>query len=94
MGLGDKLRKVSHSARKLWLSRAPDGYSQYKRRREHERKDEEHQRERAQGRAEQEREQAARGRSYEAHYAADRERDSARERTERTERAQEPGPDR
>jgi hypothetical protein len=88
MGLGDKLKNLTHSARKLRRSLGPDSYFQYKRRRDYERKEEEHQRERAQGRAEQEREEAARGRGYEARYSADRERDIARERTERAEKTE------
>ena len=85
MGLRDKLRQASNYLRKLRLSRGPDSYFQYKRRREYERKDAEHARDRAKDSADRERDEAERGREYEERYTGEREGDIARERTERAE---------
>jgi hypothetical protein len=85
MGLWDKLREGSDYVRKLRLSRGPDSYFRYKRTRESQRKDAEHERAQAKDLAEREREEAGREREYGERYAAERERDIAREGTKRAE---------
>lgn len=85
MGLWDKLRQVSTDVRKLWVSRDPDSYVQYKGKREDERKLADREREEAKGDAEREREVAERERRYEERYVGERERHVARERTEHAE---------
>jgi hypothetical protein len=85
MGLWDKLRQVSTGARKLWRSRGPDSYFQYKGKREEERKLDDRQRDQAAGEAERKREKAERERHYEERYTRERERHIARERTEQAE---------
>ena len=91
MGLWDKLRQASNYLRKLRLSRGPDSYSQYKGKREYERKRADREREHARDSAEREREKAEHDREHEERYARDREGDIARERPER---AEDPEPDR
>jgi hypothetical protein len=91
MGLWDKLRQVSTDVRKLRLSRGPDSYFRYKRKREYERKRDDREREGAKDSAEREREEAEREREYAERYEREREGDIARERTERAEGM---GPDR
>jgi hypothetical protein len=76
MGLWDKLREASNYLRKLRQSRDPDSYVQYKRGRNHERKQADHAREHARDSAEREREKAERGREYEERYTRERESDS------------------
>jgi hypothetical protein len=85
MGLWDKLRQASNYVRKLRLSRGPDSYFQYKRRREYKRKDAERARKQAQGSADRRRDETERERAYEERYAGESARDIARERTERAE---------
>jgi hypothetical protein len=85
MGLWDKLRQVSTDVHKLWLSRGPDSYFQYKGKREYERKRDDREREQAKGDAERKREKAERERHYEERYIGERERHIARERTEQAE---------
>jgi vacuolar-type H+-ATPase subunit I/STV1 len=82
VGLREKLRQVSAAVRKLRLSRGPDSYFRYKRKREYERKRDDRQREHTAGEAEREREQAERERNYEERYTGERQRHTARERTE------------
>jgi hypothetical protein len=91
MGLSDKLRQASSYVRKLWRSLGPDSYSQYKRKRNYERKQADYGRDRAQDFAERERETAEREREHGERYEREREGDIARERTERAEGM---GPDR
>jgi hypothetical protein len=67
-----KLRKVGNFMRKGWRSTNPDSYSQYKRGRERERKQEERGREQADRSAELDRKEVKRGREYEERYAAER----------------------
>jgi hypothetical protein len=57
-----------------WLSLAPGGYSLYKRQREYERKEADHDLAQAKDRAQQGREDADRAREYEERYTAERER--------------------
>ena len=83
MGLWDKLRQASHDLRKLRLAHGPDSYFQYKGRREHERKEEDHARAHAADEAEREREKAERERGYEERYTREREGGTAREQAER-----------
>jgi hypothetical protein len=71
-GVLDKLRKVGNYMRKGWHSTNRDSYSNYKRGREHERKQEERGREEANRSAELGREEVQRGREYEERYAAER----------------------
>jgi hypothetical protein len=85
MGLWDKLREGSDYIRKLRLSRGPDSYFQYKRTREYKREDAEHERAQVKDRVEREREEAQREREYGKRYAAERERDIAREGAKRAE---------
>jgi hypothetical protein len=82
MGLWDKLRQVSTDVRKLWLSRGPDSYFQYKWKREDDRKRAVREHERAEDDAQSEREKAERERGYEERYTGERERQTARKRTE------------
>ena len=91
MGLSDKLRQASSYLRKLRRSLGPDSYSQYKRKRNYERKQADHDRDRAQDSAERERETAEREREHGERYEREREGDIARERIERAEGM---GPDR
>jgi hypothetical protein len=93
MGLWDKLRRVGDYLGKLRSSLGPDSYFQYKRERTHEREEADHARERAEDSVERGREAergAERERGYGERYARERERDIAREQTERTEEI-EPG---
>ena len=85
MGLWDKLRQVSSDVRKLWLSRGPDSYFQYKGKREDERKGDDREREQAASEAERERERAERERGYDERYTGERERQIARERAQQAE---------
>jgi hypothetical protein len=85
MGLWDKLREGSDYVRKLRLSHGPDSYFRYKRTRKYQREDAEHERAHANDLAEREREEAGREREYGERYAAERERDIAREGTKRAE---------
>jgi hypothetical protein len=85
MGLRDKLMQVGTDVRKLLLSRGPDSYSQYKAKREWERKRADREREKAQGDAERKREKTEREHQYEERYTAERERHIAQERTEEVE---------
>ena len=82
MGLWAKLMNARSYVRK---QRGPDSYFQYKRKREHERKDAESGRERARDSASQELADEQRGRNYQERYTADREKDIA-------EQPDEPGP--
>jgi hypothetical protein len=91
MGLWDKVRQVSTDVRKLWSSRGPDSYFQYKGKREYERKRDDREREQAKGDAERKREKAERERHYEERYTGEREHHIARERKEQ---AEETEPDR
>lgn len=91
MGLWDKLRRASVDLRKMWISRGPDSYFEYKGKREHERKEDDHARERQEHSAEREREKAERERGFEERYTREREADARRERTKRTEKT-EPDP--
>ena len=72
MGLWDKLRK-------LRPSHGRDSYSQYKGRREVERRERDHARERAGEAAERKREKAERERGYEERYRRERESDTGSE---------------
>jgi hypothetical protein len=83
MGLLDKLRQATSHLRKLRRSLGPDSYSQYKRKRNYERKQAGYDRDRARDSAELEREAAEREREHAERY--EREGDIARERTERAE---------
>jgi hypothetical protein len=85
MGPRDRLRQATDFLRKLRLSLGPDSYFQYKRGREHERKQADRARERAKDSAEREHEETERGREYEKRYTRGRERDIAGERAEKTE---------
>jgi hypothetical protein len=76
MGLGDKLREANTYLRKLRLSRGPDSYFQYKRRRDYEREQADDAREYARDSAEREREKAEREREHEERYTREREGDS------------------
>jgi hypothetical protein len=91
VGLWDKLRTASVGLRKVWISRSPDSYFAYKGKREHERKEDDHARERQEASAEWEREKAERESGFEERYTREREAETGRERTERAEEA---GPDR
>jgi hypothetical protein len=91
MALSDKLRRLGSYVRERRRSLGPEGYSQYKRGRDSDRKRAVRERERAMKSAEREREVAERGREYDERYTRQRERDIARERTER---AEETEPDR
>jgi hypothetical protein len=88
MGLWDKLRQASNSLGKLRLSLGRDSYYQYKRGREHERKQADHAREQAKDSAERERKEAERGREHGERYAREREGDVAREPTGPAEEAE------
>ena len=83
MGLFDKLKQASSSLRRLRVSRGPDSYSQYKGKREYERKRADREREHAKDFAEGEREKAERDREHQERYARDREAAIAHERPER-----------
>jgi len=83
MGLWDKLGQASTYLRKVRRSQGPDSYFRYKRGREDERKQADHDREHAHDFAEREREAAERRREYDERYAREREGDAVRERTER-----------
>ena len=72
MGVGDTLKRIGGYARKLRRFSDPDGYYQYRRGRERERKEAEHVREDAERHGEQELEEAQRGRDYEERYEAER----------------------
>jgi hypothetical protein len=91
MGLWDRLGQVGSYVRKLRLSLGPDSYFQYRRGREYERKRADDERAQATVSAERKRGEAERGRQYDERYAGERERDVARERSER---AKEGEPDR
>jgi len=88
MGLWDKLRNARDYVRKR---RGPDSYFQYKRKRDHQRKDAKEGRERVRDDAERERGEAERGRDYDERYTAGRESDISGEPTQRNEET-EPGP--
>ena len=88
MGLLDKLRQASNSLRRLRVSRGPDSYSQYKGKREFERKRADREREHAEDFAEREREKAEREREHQERYARDREATIAHERSERADEAE------
>jgi hypothetical protein len=83
MGLWDKLRQASRDVNKLRLAHGRDSYFQYKGRREHERKQEDHARAHAADEAEREREKAERERGYDERYTRERERGTARDQAER-----------
>jgi hypothetical protein len=85
MGLWDRLGQVSSYLRKLRLSLGPGSYFQYRRGREYERKRAEHESDRATDSAARKRGEAERERGYDERYAGERERDIARERSERPE---------
>ena len=72
MSVLDKLKKAGAFVRTGWRSSAADSYAQYRRGREHERKQAERGREDAERSAERERKTAERGREYEERYAAER----------------------
>jgi hypothetical protein len=91
VGLRDKLRRASVDLRKLWISRRPDSYFEYKGKREHERKEDDHARERQADAVAREREKAERERGFEERYTREREADVRRERTKRAEKT-EPDP--
>jgi hypothetical protein len=91
MGLWDKLGQASSYVRKLRGSLGPDSYFQYRGAREDERKRADHERERAMDSAERERREAERAREHGERYATERERDIARELSERGEEV-EPDP--
>jgi hypothetical protein len=76
MGLRDKLGQASNYLRKLRLSRGPDSYFQYKRRRDYEREQADDAREYARDSAEREREKAEREREHEERYTRERGSDS------------------
>lgn len=82
MGLWDKLRQAGHDLRKLRFARGPDSYFQYKGRREHERKEEDHARAHAADEAEREREKAERERGFEERYTRERAGGTAPEQAE------------
>ena len=82
MGLWDKLTKARDYVRK---QRGPDSYFQYKRKRDHERKDAEEGRERARDDAKRKRGETERGREYKQRYAAGRDSDTAEKRAEEVE---------
>ena len=83
MGLWDTLRQASNSLRKLGRSQGPKGYSQYKRRAEHARKQEERTHDHQKEAAELELEKVERERGYADRYAREQEGDIAREQTQR-----------
>ena len=85
MGLWDKLRQASVDLRKMWISRSPDSYFEYKGKREHDRKEDDRARERQEASADREREKAERERGFEERYAREREAETGRERTEQAE---------
>jgi hypothetical protein len=72
VGAWDKLRNVGSYVRNRLRSHGPDGYFQYKRRRERERKQADRGREDAERSVERERQEAQRGREYEERYTAER----------------------
>ena len=76
MGLGDKLRQGSNYLRKLWLSRGPDSYFQYKLGRDVKRREADHAAEHEREEAEHGREKAERERGYDERYAREHESDS------------------
>jgi hypothetical protein len=76
VGLWDKLRRASVDLRKVWISRSPDSYFEYKGKREHERKGDDHARARQEDSAEREREKAERERGFEERYTREREGDA------------------
>ena len=82
MGLWDKLSRVGSYVRKRRRSLGPEGFLQFKRGREYERKRADREREQAKDSVEQEREVAERERKYEERYTGERERDIERERTD------------
>ncbi len=85
MGLWDNARRASDYLRKLRLSRGPDSYFRYKEDRKYERKQADRARAHADDSAERAREKAEREHEYEERYTRERERDIAKERTERAE---------
>ena len=85
MGLWDKLRQASVDLRKMWISRSPDSYVEYKGKREHDRKEDDRARERQEASADREREKAERERGFEERYTREREAETGRERTEQAE---------
>jgi hypothetical protein len=92
MGLWDKLRQASNSLGKLRLSLGPDSYFQYKRGRNHARKQADQRpsdaANRERGEAERGREKAEGEREYEERYERERKGEIARERTKRAEEAE------
>ena len=88
MGLWDKLSNARNYVRK---SRGPDSYFQYKRKRDHQRREAEEGRERVRDTAERERGEAKRGRDYDERYTTDRQSDITGEPTQRDEETK-PGP--
>jgi hypothetical protein len=91
MVLWDKLRRVSDYLRKLRLSLGPDSYFHYKRERKYERERADDARARVQDSAEQEEVREVRESEYEERYARERERDIARERSERADEVEPDG---
>jgi hypothetical protein len=94
MVLWDKLGQVNDYLRRLRLSLGPDSYFQYKRRRKYERKQADEARERAKDSAERARDEAERDvreGEYEERYARERERDIARDRSERVDEVEPDG---
>ena len=91
MALWDKLKQASVELRKMWISRGPDSYFEYKGKREHERKEDDHARERQEASAERERENAERESGFEERYTREREAETGRERTKPAEET-EPDP--
>ena len=92
MGLWDRLRQASNYLGKLRLSLGPDSYFQYKRGRNHARKEaDQHARDaadRERGEAERGREKAERETEYEERYERERKGEIARERTKRADEAE------
>jgi hypothetical protein len=91
MVLWDKLGRVSDYLQRLRLSLGPDSYFHYKRERKYERKRADDAHERVKDSAERERDESERDvreGEYQERYARERERDIARERSERTDEAE------
>jgi hypothetical protein len=85
VGLWDKVRQARGDLRKVWISRGPDSYFEYKGKREHERKEDDQARERQEASAEREREKAERESGFEERYTREREAETGRQRTEQAE---------
>jgi len=72
VGIEDRVRDIGNFVRKRWRSTDPDSYDQYKRGREHGRKQADQRREDEKRHGEQEHAEAERQREYEERYRAER----------------------